>query len=51
MPERHVCTQIYTLQLNYVPDIERTLTRVDQVEHNGTLNNWDSTVHGFNDVR
>ena len=42
MPERHVCTQRYTLQLNSVPDIETILITALWLGLNGSSKNRDS---------
>jgi hypothetical protein len=45
MPERHVCTQRYTSELNAVSNIEKTFTAAHR--RNGTSNNRDRTVLAF----
>lgn len=41
-PEKHVCTQRNALQLNYVPNIETTLTTAHWFGRNGNSNNRNS---------
>ena len=44
MPERHMCTQRCTLQLNSVANKETTLTTVHQLRQNETSNKWDLDI-------
>jgi len=44
MPERYMCTQRCTLQLNSVANKETTLTIVCQLKLNETLNKWDLVI-------
>ena len=42
MSARQVCTQRYSFQLNYVRNIENTLTTADRLKENETSKNRDS---------
>lgn len=44
MSARQVCTQRYSFQLNYVRNIENTLTTADRLKENETSKNRDSTI-------
>jgi len=47
MPERHVCAQKYTFELNAVPNIENTFTAAHR--RNGTSNNRGA-LHWLSDL-
>lgn len=47
MPERQVCAQRHTFQLNYARNIETTLNTADRLTANGNSKNRDCTVSAF----
>lgn len=46
LPEKHVCTQTFTLQLNSVPDLKTTFIIAHRLVGNGTSNSRHSENQG-----